>query len=485
MDSIARAARALHSLGATPPSEPLAPVILRARAALGAPVDRPALFAYWRGRDPGSITSSMRYRWDLSHKRCVLPSYAGAPETWRAWRPLEQPLLEKDPFEFEERLTVPILIAECAELLLESEGEDAKELFAEAEPVFRRDLAFYIQAAHAWADTFALARIARRPRALARLYPLAVAIAVSYAGLADRAGGRVLGTRFPLHDVALVSASAQLASGLVALGMSLDLVARLLAFVAGERRASGAWGDGKGPDDVMTTLAAASLLARLDPGFDPAPTAAYFAKQQRPDGWFRALGPEAPWLTAEIRAWLVDASRPFSDRFEWPYVPDFNLDHKTRVPFFAAFSELARFFGALEGLAAARVDLAFLDLAGFRAFNNAYGQEMGDAVLAAFAAELAKTPSARTIRDGGDEFLVVGAPTRGGLEGDLDAFRRAWPRAFRARFGADAPPVAPRILVTETRGGNLSSVREMLGRRVGTLKHDAPNPGEEGVLARA
>ena len=92
MDSVERAARALNSLAATPPSEPLAPVILRARAALGARVDPAALFAFWRGRDPGSITSSMRYRWDLSHKRCALPSYAPAPEAWRAWRPSEQPL---------------------------------------------------------------------------------------------------------------------------------------------------------------------------------------------------------------------------------------------------------------------------------------------------------------------------------------------------------------------------------------------------------
>jgi hypothetical protein len=109
---------------------------------------------------------------------------------------------------------------------------------------------------------------------------------------------------------------------------------------------------------------------------------------------------------------------------------------------------------------------------------------MGDLALAAFAAELAQIGAARAIRDGGDEFLLVGAPTRTRLFEDLDAFRRAWPAVFRARFGDGAPPVAPRILVAEVQGSEVIEAREHLGRAIGELKHDAPAPGEEGVLAR-
>jgi hypothetical protein len=84
------------------------------------------------------------------------------------------------------------------------------------------------------------------------------------------------------------------------------------------------------------------------------------------------------------------------------------------------------------------------------------------------------------VRDGGDEFLVVGAPTRTGLAEALDAFRRAWPARFRARFGEGAP-VASRILVTAGSGGELRAMREQLGRSLAPLKH-APTPGPEGML---
>ena len=142
---------------------------------------------------------------------------------------------------------------------------------------------------------------------------------------------------------------------------------------------------------------------------------------------------------------------------------------------------LARLFASLPSLAASETELGFIDLAGFRAFNNAHGQDAGDAVLAAFAGALSGVDAAAAIRDGGDEFLLVGAPARGGLSRDLDSFRRAWPAAFRARFGADVPPVAPRILVTKTRGGDLRAAREVLGRTIASLK-DREKPGPEGVL---
>ena len=77
---------------------------------------------------------------------------------------------------------------------------------------------------------------------------------------------------------------------------------------------------------------------------------------------------------------------------------------------------------------------------------------------------------------------MVGAPSRADLEDDLDRARRAWPAVFAATFG-DVPPVAPRILVTRTRGRDLRASREALGRQVGTLKLAAKIPPPEGVLS--
>ena len=114
------------------------------------------------------------------------------------------------------------------------------------------------------------------------------AIAGSYAAAAERAGGHVLGTRFPFHDVPLVSASAQLATGLVALGVHPNLTGILAAWVRDQQHADGGWADGDGAADLLTTFVAAGLLATLDPGYDPSGTAVWFAGHQRPDGWWRA-----------------------------------------------------------------------------------------------------------------------------------------------------------------------------------------------------
>ena len=78
--------------------------------------------------------------------------------------------------------------------------------------------------------------------------------------------------------------------------------------------------------------------------------------------------------------------------------------------------------------------------------------------------------------------LVIGAPTRGGLASDLDAWRRAWPERFCARFGDEAPPVAPRILVAKTPGRGLRETRERLGQSVGALKQKSKDVGPEGAL---
>jgi GGDEF domain-containing protein len=440
-----------------------------------------ALLDGWWARQPGGFTSATRYRWDTSHKHCRLPPWTDRVETWRAWRPQEQQDLERDPVAFEERLTIPIIVAEATELLLELDHPRAAAILQEAEPALRRDLAQRVLAMHAWTDTFALVCAARCPRATERLRPLLVALATTYAEEAHRAGGCVRGTRFPFHDKLLVSATAQLGVGLLHLGMEIPLLARLVETVRSAIRPSGAWGDAEEPEDVLSTVVCAVLLACLDPGFDPEPTARWLAARQRSDGLWVALGPEAPWLTWVVATWLEAAERSFAERFVFPTLQPGDRDRKTGLPSFSYFDDLGRLFGATRELAESRVELAFLDLAGFRAFNNAHGQDAGDAVLAELARALQEIPTATIVRDGGDEFLVVGAPTRKGLANALHDFRRAWPGRFRARFG-EGLPVAARILVTSGAGKELRAMREHLGRSLAPLKSAQP-PGPEGVIA--
>lgn len=478
-DAVRRARAVLASLSVDPVS-PLGPAVARARRWAGVPPSIDALLDGWWARQPGGFTSSMRYRWDTSHKRCPLPPWTGPVETWRAWRPQEQQDLERDPVAFEERLTIPIIIAEATELLLEVDHPRARAILEQAEPALRRDLAQRVLAMHAWTDTFALFCAVRCPRASERLRPLLVALATTYAEEAHRAGGCVRGTRFPFHEKPLVSATAQLGAGLLRLGMEIPLLARLAETVRSAIGRSGAWGDAQEPEDVLTTLVCAELLAGLDPGFDPAPTARWLAARQRPDGLWVALGPEAPWLTWVTAMWIEAADRPFAERFVFPTLQAGDRDRKTGLAFFSYFDDLSRLFAATRELAEARVELAFLDLAGFRAFNNAHGQDAGDAVLAEFARALGEISTAATVRDGGDEFLVVGAPTRTGLAEGLDEFRRAWPARFRARFG-EGTSVASRILVTSGPGKDLRAMRERLGQSLAPLKI-APPPGPESML---
>jgi GGDEF domain-containing protein len=411
-----------------------------------------------------------------------VPPWAGPVESWRAWRPQEQRDLERDPVAFEERLTLPIIIAEATELLLELDHPKARAILEEAEPALRRDLAQRVLAMHSWTDTFALACVARCPRATERLRPLLVALATTYAEEAHRAGGCVRGTRFPFHDQPLVSATAQLGIGLLRLGMDVPLLARLAHVVRSAIGTSGAWRDANEPEDVPTTLVCAELLGSLDPGFDPVPTSAWLASRQRPNGLWVALGPEAPWLTWLTAMWIEAARRPFAERFVFPALQPGDRDRKTGLAAFSYFDDLCALFAATEALSESQVEVAFLDLAGFRAFNNAHGQDAGDAVLAEFAQALRSVPSAAVVRDGGDEFLLVGAPTRTRLAEALDDLRRKWPARFRTRFG-DGAPVSSRILVTSGVGKELRAMRDRMGRSLAPLK-SAPAPGPDGMLVK-
>ncbi|HMR07869.1 MAG TPA: diguanylate cyclase [Polyangiaceae bacterium] len=486
-----RAAAALtQALSGMEYSEPFAGAharILRALSAhseASAAQELGALFDYWASRSPGNPRGDMRYRWELSHRRGVrMPDYAPDETAWRPWRAAEAPVLAKDPFEFEQRLATPIILTENAELLAEAAeagDEVAQELLDEVSPVLRRDFAFFVQGLDPWQDTFALWCLTRRLRVLSMLHPMAVAIATGYAAGAGRDHGPVLGIRFPFHKAPLVSASAQLASALLALGSDMDLVASLVDFVRDAELPDGGWGDASETADVLTSLVAADLMARIDPTYDVSRVQRYLEGAQGKDGLWRALGPEAPWLSAEIVAMLLSTRQPFPLRFRWPYLPPANRDQKTRLPFYAYFSDLCGLFSALPGLAQSEVELGFVDLVGFRAFNNAFGQERGDQVLRAFADELLTLDHVRPIRDGGDEFILVAAPERRGLRVDLDGFRRDWPARFRQRFGEDVPPVAPRILVCRSRADRLIAAREQLGIRITALKSE--QHGEDGIL---
>jgi hypothetical protein len=111
-------------------------------------------------------------------------------------------------------------------------------------------------------------------------------------------------------------------------------------------------------------------------------------------------------------------------------------------------------------------------------------QDKGDEVLALFGRELSGIPGTATVRDGGDEFLVLGAPGFGGLDAALEEFRRRWLAAFQFEFGTDVPVVAPRVLTTTAHGGTLRQAREHLGRDVGTLKGVKPPAPGLGIQKR-
>ena len=469
---------------ADPLADPLFPTSLvgAQRQRFGSDVDSVPLLAAWSARHTGG--SSRRYPWDIStHHIRYWPSYVGARESWRPWRARDvTALVEEGPRAFEERFLVPLILADTVEFLGSHAektglaGDAARSLLEPARSAIRRDAATYTREAHAWGDTWALWCFARRPHMLRLVYPYALAIADAYAETTLRAGGRaVVGTGYPFHDVPLVSASAQLASGLAGLGYHPQLLANLTTYVAAQQDLRGGWSDPDGPPDALTTFVAAELLAGVDPGYDPAPTVAFLARSQRREGWWTAYGPETAWLTAEIEAWLQKAGLPFPARFRWPQLALTQRDRRTGLPLYGYYADLAALCRALPGLAGSGVELAFLDLVGFREVNNRLGMAAGDEVLVAFADALAAIPEAKAIRDGGDEFLVVGPPGGRDLARKMNDFRHSWPAVYHARFGADAPAVAPRILVAQTEGRHLVWLRDDLGRR--GRRSQAPGPG--------
>lgn len=158
-----------------------------------------------------------------------------------------------------------------------------------------------------------------------------------------------------------------------------------------------------------------------------------------------------------------------------------HLPHASAVPlFYGYFSDLERLFTEVPGLSSCDVEVAFLDLAGFGAFNNAIGMGRGDEALWAFASALQEIPGTMAIRDGGDEFIVVGTPTATGVPERMAAFRAAWPQTFAETFG-DSGIVAPRVLTAVTPGRGLVDARNTLGLEIGAVKRRYPVVDRAGI----
>ena len=482
-------------LAATPQldlRDPMLPSALRFAREHGSDLLPSPILGAWRTRMIGASARERETPWQLGFDAAPnSPAYDTPDHIGALWRPRERDWLDRDATAFGHRLLRPIALAENVDFLIGLEtnpnpalASTATEILREIQPRTEADLADCIVGSDPWHDTFALWLLTRRPLALSRLHPLALAIATRYGTLANRLAGLVCGTRFPFEGVPLTSANAHLGVALWTLDYRPTLLSGIVSFVRSQGTPDGGFADEGQPPDVLTTLVAADLLSTLDPAFDPGPTIAWLSRTQEPAGWWRALDPEVPWLTAAVVEWLEGAERPFAERFRWPAYQRFDLDRKTGIPGYVAFDRLARVFEAVPAIADASVGIAFSDLAGFREFNNAHGQEMGDRVLRTFATALSEIDASLAIRDGGDEFLIVGAPARRDLASDLEAFRGAWPDRFRAEYGADASVVAPRFVLTEVVGRDLREGRDGLGRAISGVKAAVPEPPPEGVLRR-
>ena len=486
-------AAVLRLAGARTLDDPLTVSTLRFAARHGQPQNPARLLAHWRTRSIGHPGLDGDYPWSLPHDAVPgAPEYAQRTEAGPLWRPREADAYLRNPTAYGRRLVGPIVLAEALEYIAEL-AEEAGGAVADAptrllddiRPRIEREVASYIQGEDPWRDTFLLWLLATRPRALEMLDPLARAIATRYATMASWTAGLVCGARYPFDGIPLVSAAAHLAHGLWTLGYNPRSLPGLLRFVSESRSRSGGWADDGQPEDVLTTLASAHLLATVDPDFDPAPTVDFLARLQEPAGWWRALDPEVPWLTGAIVDWLDLAGRPFHERFVWPGYERAARDRRTRLPWWAAFGDvLTRTFEQLPGLAGARTDVAFLDLANFGRFNTGHGQTEGDEVLRVLGRALDAIPGCQALRDGGDEFILVGTPTHDGLEASIGAFQATWPGLFCAAFPGVDRAVAPRIVVTTSTGAGLEVARERLGRAIGAVKAAQPEPGPEGVLVR-
>jgi GGDEF domain-containing protein len=470
--------------------DPLLVVALSRMSAFATPIDPRPYLDWLAGRDLHyGRENALRYRWGLSWRaepgHALYRAPSGAAGTH--WRPAERDRLAANPSGYGRRLMEPVTLAahfrywgDVAAQQSDTEtGALAAALLAEAQSTVEHDVASWFQAVDPWRDTFALWLLSGESQAVSRVRDLLFSIAIRYGGIASR-DGVVRGIRHPFYDRPLVSASAHLAMGLWRMGVYPTVIPGLMDLLKSSASREGSWADGDQPPDVLTTLAVANVLSRLDPTYDPAATVDWFVRRQERDGWWRALGPEVPWLTAAVMDWLELAVQPFAERFTWPSAPVWARDRLTGLTTVATLDELASVFEGLAPLAAQRVEGAFLDLAGFGNWNTAHGQSRGDDLLGVLGSTLLDLPGVLPVRVGGDEFIILAKPGGSGLRATLDSWRATWPAQLDA---ANMPAaVAPRIVLSAARARDLRSLRQFLGDQIGQLKHDVPSPPAEGVV---
>jgi len=469
------------------PTSPFRPAVLRWAEANGRRVDSLPLIESLEASRIGGRGGARRYRWNFP-----VAEWIDADDRL-GWRPAERESAERDPDGHAARLWVPPVLAEHVEWL-DGVGRAAavptpvaaraRGLLAEARATIEDDLALRVAGGDAWGDTFLLWTFARRPRALTLFPGLVSAIAARYAARAARTSGLVRGRTYPFFDTPIPSATAHLAAAAARTGEGLDLVAPAVDWLRAERRRDGGWGDPRQPTDLLTTLAVAELLGQLDPSFEPASVLEVMeSKVSERGGRPELVGPEWPWLGAEILAFAQWSGRPFRERFRWPHVPAWMTEPRFNVPRKEAFGVHAHLFEQLPGLAGLPVEFAFIDLAGFGKWNTDHGMEEGDELLALLVTQLQTIPDSRTIRDGGDEFLVLGAPQADGLQQRLEPVFDRWPGVSRGRF-RDLPVVPLRAVVGHGPAGGLRSLHERLGKAIGDVKHEHPSPPPEGVIVQ-
>jgi GGDEF domain-containing protein len=431
--------------------------------------------------------NAFRYPWPISTLgEAGDPTYDIGPHaTW--WRPHETELRERLRRNYGRRLALPGVLATQLELWSQVAHDgglhapSAARLLAEVQATVEHDVARAVVAIDPWADTLLLWQMTERPGSLRVARGMLFALAIRYGTIAGRDGGVVHGIRFPFHRVPLTSATAHLALGLWQFGLYPALLPRQLGFLRSTAR-DGAWADGSQPSDILTTLAAAETLVRLDPAFDPEPTRRFFAEHQEPEGWWRALDPEVPWLTASIVAWMHRTEQPFAERFRWPEVALWQRDYITELPTMAYFAGLADAIRDSGGaLGSSSLEIAFCDLAGFGAFNTRHSQAAGDEALRLFGASLARTGQV-VVRIGGDELVVMGRPSADGvLEPALNTFLDRWPDELAAAFPS-ATGVRPRVMLDRGPAGSLRELHGRLGMAIGELKAATPDVPDRGIL---
>jgi diguanylate cyclase (GGDEF)-like protein len=505
---VQRGERALADFATDPASllDPCLPAVLRyLDEAKGGCRDRAPLIRRWQG-NPVDAAGPRRYRWAT-----LWDDDPDSPLKWVRrpgqervlWHPAEAGDFGADPFAFTARLTLPPILAGSLAFLEETACNDpalhkeASELRDEALPRIEHDVALHAAADDTWADTFALWVLTREPLVLDLLDTLPIATAARFASRARIDGNRVLGTRNPFYEQPLDSATAHLAGALWTLGLHPELLPSLVGHLRGRQNPDGGWGDADQPSDVLTTLVVADVLMRLDPRFtldlgaperrasgeygaSASQMVAFLGHQQEAAGWWRALDPETPWLTAEVCRLLRAIERPFPERFRWPHLAAWQRDRKTGVPLFAFYEDLAKAAAGLGALGAAPVEVAFLDIIDFGKWNKDHGQAQGDKLIETLARSLRKIPDCLVVRDGGDEFLIVGRPGRSGaLQGLLEDFLANW---FADCEKARLQPAEVRIVLGGGSLGEALEIRERLGREVGRIRHDRPDAPGRGVL---